>query len=744
MSTDQVNTFKVVFANQLKKRLNQVSMKYNFTRKSLVLLLIIIAVVYIILITFFSYLRYTNFFTSNWDLGIGMQSLWTNTHGYLLYESGDYESYGVLSFLQVHSTYIAILFSYLYGIYSSPITLFALQAVFISLSIIPLYYISKKVELPPSLTIFVVLIFILNFSIISGVFYDFHWESLIPVEFFSLFLLILEKRFYLASVIFVIGCLTLEIFPFILVGIILYFFLTKSIPGSNTTSLWSNISSKVLLFFLIVAIISYMMTRIAQYDLIPLIVNQPSSLAGISKSTASLFSFNINPANISLSLLYWFIIIVSLGMLPLLSPRLLLIAVPWIFYTFFITINFTIGFGNQDSLLTTPYALLAGIGGLEKLLKNKNKNYTLTIGITAVIVSILLIVPVYGRSISVSLLSVKFPDFYFSVIAFSIIPAAFVCWLKKYHRKPKTMLKYIALFSCSLIAMNLILSPLNTENSEAIPYPGYSFSYSESPEFQYASQIAKLIPKNATVLASDNLFPLVANSRNAYSLSWLPFSDGIIEHLPFNNSNLPDYIFVDQSSFYLPEFLNIASTNISEFGIYAYTYSSNYAGSIGLYKLNYRSTPIYIGVPFPNEQIFNASNLNVGHGGSIVKCQSIASKAAIAGKSNNSTNQTVWYGPYTAISPGNYTLTVTYKIITSQGGLSKENAFGISGWVYHGITLFSRNVTFYPVSNGTWQILKVNFNVKTLILDLQFSGTLYPETKNILSLYLDNMVLTRS
>ena len=180
----------------------------------------------------------------------------------------------------------------------------------------------------------------------------------------------------------------------------------------------------------------------------------------------------------------------------------------------------------------------------------------------------------------------KLPDFYVSIIAFSIIPLAFVYWLKKYHRKPKTMLKYIALFSCSLIAMNLILSPLNTENFEAIPYPGYSFSYSESPEFQYASQIAKLIPKNATVLASDNLFPLVANSRNAYSLSWLPFSDGIIEHLPFNNSNLPDYIFVDQSSFYLPEFLNIASTNISEFGIYAYTYSSNYAGSIGLYKLN--------------------------------------------------------------------------------------------------------------------------------------------------------------
>ena len=232
-------------------------MKYNLTNKELVSLLIIIAIVYISLITFFSYLRYTNFFTSNWDLGIGMQSLWTSTHGYLLYESGDYESYGVLSFLQVHSSYIAILFSYPYGIYSSPITLFAMQSIFISLSIIPLYYISKKVGLPPSLTIFVVLIFILNFSIISGVFYDFHWESLVPFEFFSLFILILEKRYYLASLVFVTGCLTLEIFPFILVGVIFYFFVTKYIRNSNTTSLWSDIPNNVLFFFLVIAIISY-------------------------------------------------------------------------------------------------------------------------------------------------------------------------------------------------------------------------------------------------------------------------------------------------------------------------------------------------------------------------------------------------------------------------------------------------------------------------------------------------------
>ena len=38
-----------------------------------------------------SQLRFEEFYAGNWDLGINMQLLWTNTHGYLLFETGDYE-----------------------------------------------------------------------------------------------------------------------------------------------------------------------------------------------------------------------------------------------------------------------------------------------------------------------------------------------------------------------------------------------------------------------------------------------------------------------------------------------------------------------------------------------------------------------------------------------------------------------------------------------------------------------------
>ena len=716
----------------------------QFTDKHLISILVAIAVIYITIISYFSYLRFTDFFTSNWDLGIGMQSLWTNTHGYLLYESGDYEGYGVLSFLQVHSTYVAILFSYLYAIYSSPLTLFVLQAVFVTFSIIPLYYLAKKAGLSSSSIIFIVLLYILNFSIISGLLYDFHWESLIPAEFFSLFLLVLEKKYYLSLVIFAIGCMTLEIFPFILVGIVFYFFITKYLGENKNTSLWSEVPNKILLVFLSLAIVAYFIIRVAQYYIIPVIVHQSPFLAGLAESSNSLLSLHISLGNISLSLLYWLMIIISLGMLPLLAPKLLLTAAPWIFYTFMVTTGFTTGFGNQDSLLTTPYAILASIGGLEYLSKNEKNSFPKILGLLLFFSALIFLLPVYGKSLSYDILSVKVPGFYYSLIPVALIITGLIIWYRRPGVKSKNIIRYTALFACSLIAMNLVLSPVNTENFQATPLPGYSFSYSMNPEFQYATEIAKLIPKNATVVASDNLFPLVANSRNAYSLAWMPYSNGIIKYLPFNESNLPDYIFIDQSSFYLPEFLNMASTNYTKYGLYAYTYSKDFPGSIALYRLNYKLAPVFIGVQVPKMQIFNDSNLDIGSGGSVVKCNSAESGKAIFGKTSDNQNLTIWYGPYTTISPGNYSLTVSFKIIENITSDYHGRVLELSGWVYHGITIFNRNITFSPNMNGTWQSVKVKFSVDTLILNAQFSGILYSNSRNTLSIYLNNMILVAS
>ena len=137
-----------------------------------------------------SYIRYLNFYTSNWDLGIEMQMLADNFHGYILYEAGDFETYGVVSHLEIHSTYIALLFSYAYQALSEPIFLFVCQALFFSLSLIPLNAISRYYGLSDKQSLIVSVLYVTNVGFIASQMYDFHWMSLIPVELLTFFYLI--------------------------------------------------------------------------------------------------------------------------------------------------------------------------------------------------------------------------------------------------------------------------------------------------------------------------------------------------------------------------------------------------------------------------------------------------------------------------------------------------------------------------------------------------------------------------
>ncbi|MEM0134085.1 MAG: DUF2079 domain-containing protein [Thermoplasmatales archaeon] len=681
---------------------------------------------YIVITAFFSFLRYTDFFTTNWDMGIAVQSFWTNTHGYLLYESGDYESYGVLSFLQVHSTYIAILFSYFYLIFPEVTTIFVLQSFFVSISIIPIYFICKKVNMPNYYFLAFSLLFLLNFSIISGLLYDFHWESLIPVEFFSLFVLLLNKKYSFAILVFIIGCLTLEIFPFILAGISLYFLLSKYMRGARQSGLYINIPNIILISLFLVAGISYLLIRIAQYFLIPILVGQIGQTAGVTGSVSTLFVLTLNPNNIEYSTLYWLILIASFALLPIFSPKLLIIAIPWIIYTFLIAIGFTNSFGNQDSFLTTPYVMLAAIGGMEKIRNSNYKRFYRFIIPSLIIISILFIIPVDGISASFGLISWRVPYIYYAGAILSILPVALL--LSYLSRKRKVFsghfVRYITIFFVSLIVFNLVLSPLNTENFQASPLPGYSFFYGENPEFNYAKDMSSMIPKNATVVASDNLFPMVANSRYAYSLTWLPYSDGIIVHFPFNETHKPQYIFVDESYYFLPNFLTMASTNSSEYGAIAYSYSASFPKTIALYELGFTGTPLLLGHRPPVTRIFDYNNLSLTADGSLRALNGSTYQKVITGKTGNSSTSLIWYGPYTTIAPGTYRMEISYQIDASNATSNNGSALELSVGVHNGITLTNTLLNYSAKYNNKWRSSVITFNVSSLILNAEFYGIL--------------------
>ncbi|MGA7924046.1 MAG: DUF2079 domain-containing protein, partial [Thermoplasmata archaeon] len=188
-----------------------------------VLLLLLLVAAFSVFYFALSLLRYTEFYATNWDLGIGMQSLWTLTQGYPANAAGNYEFVGAGSFFFIHTTYILIPVAGLYGLVPSASTLFALQAVVVASSAIPLYLIGRAARVPVWLLLVALTVYLGSFPIVSAVLFDFHWEAFILAEFLWTYYLWDRGRYWAALIPVTAGLLTLEVFPVLMVGLVVYF-----------------------------------------------------------------------------------------------------------------------------------------------------------------------------------------------------------------------------------------------------------------------------------------------------------------------------------------------------------------------------------------------------------------------------------------------------------------------------------------------------------------------------------------
>ena len=274
-----------------------------------------------------SYIRYLNFYTSNWDLGIEMQMLADNFHGYILYEAGDFETYGVVSHLEIHSTYIALLFSYAYQALSEPIFLFVCQALFFSLSLIPLNAISRYYGLSDKQSLIVSVLYVTNVGFIASQMYDFHWMSLIPVELLTFFYLIARKRYALSTIIVVIGTLTLEVFPILDMGVLLFFYYEEVLSaGTLKRYIVTRRSLQVLLLVIFSGAI-FIIIKDVSYDILPPLLHNSLAISILTHTSPESFlpsSFFFS--TMGSSLLYWGILYSSLGLIPFFYRRHLIIA----------------------------------------------------------------------------------------------------------------------------------------------------------------------------------------------------------------------------------------------------------------------------------------------------------------------------------------------------------------------------------------------------------------------------------
>lgn len=695
------------------------------------LIILVIIVSYTVLISYISYFRYASFYSGNWDLGIMRQSLWTTTHGYLLYESGDFETFGVYSFLSQHSTYIAIPVAYLYAIYPHAIFLFVLQSIFLSITAIPIYLISRNLGIGRNYWPLLIIVFLLNFSVMSALFFDFHWESLIPFEFLMLFYFLNSKKYPQAFVIFVMGCMTLEIFPFILLGISLFLFIDNYLRQREEGSKRTNNVLFVFVIFVIISVSSYAIIRILQFLVIPRIVGTTPSVVGLEGSFSNLVSVNFSFFMSLDTLGYITILLISMALLPLYKIRLLIISIPWLFYVFFLDPSTITSFGNQYALLTFPYIFLTFIYSFNIFINSeKKKAYTFVVSVAIILLSISMLINVSGKSISYWLLSNSFPATVFIIVLliFLFIVVLFLyraITIKRFRLRGIFNGRLLTFLLVSIIIFGLILSPVNPENFGATPMPGYAISFTENSEFSLAQAMAHHIPDNASVVASNNLFSLVANDRNAYSLWWEPFSSKFLKYFPFNNTNLPTFIFVDSATDYLPFFLQHAILNRSVYGVKYYTSFISYPGDIILYQKGYAGNPIYLGLtPLDSNTTFDYMNLFPGADGRLIADNYSPNRYAIESTFNSAQDENIWYGPYILLSPGSYKLTVSMELMGDNNSNYTGTAVTLNGELNGYISFYSVNISASMLSFKHWQNVSINFNITQFSLNAEFRGYL--------------------
>lgn len=542
-----------------------------------------------------SYVRYLDFYTSNWDLGIEMQMLGDNFHGYLLFEAGDFETYGVLSHLEIHSTYIAILYSFAYQDLSEPVFLFISQSIFFSISVLPLNAISRHYGLTDRQSFFVTIIYVTNVGFIASQMYDFHWMSLIPLEILTLFFLLARKRYLSSIAVIAIGSLTLEVFPLLALGILLFFYYEDIISKGNLKKNYLTVRSIPIIFLSALSVGIFLLIKEAQYEILQSFLHNTIAV-GILRNN---YPENLYPTSFSLystgsAILYWGILYSSLGLIPLFYRRHLLIALPWLYESIIVVPQYAT-IQDQYSFIALPALFIGLILAIGKGNREPAK------------FNIMLKTAVYSISICLSAVFVyEFTFFYYPTLRvfLSVVIALIVFMviilmnnsrsLSSFYRKHKSAIGYaMGIVLILLVLFNLVIGPLDPLNEEKTVDSGYAFSYSLNPEYQDLAKMKSLIPKNASMITSDNLFPYVAYDPNAFSFYWntpANLSFFIYDNLSLNFSF--SYVLIDKSQVsYIPN--NVLIHIRKDYGLESIIYTAqSYPGDICLYKKGYNGPTI--------------------------------------------------------------------------------------------------------------------------------------------------------
>ena len=324
----------------------------------------LIMIIYFVSFTLLSILKHYSFFSTAYDLAIYDQGIWGLRNFHLT------DSIMGFSIIGGHMEPILFILAVSYAIYSSPVMLFVIQTMMISLGVIPLYLLAKHILKNRLIALSISATYLIYPSIQYTNLFDFH-PMVIAVPFIFFAFYFLEKRKYgLFITSLIIAGLTKEYIPLIFLpfGIYLFFAHKKRTLGIITALIG------LVWFFLNIAVIipyflgnSYLMFRQNPYfgsnlyEFIKTFITRPMYVAKY------LFVMN------KFAFLVLLIVPVAFGIFAFMAPEILILG---------ITEVTMVLLNNPDSLpeityhhqvLIIPFIIAATIYGIRRFKKFVNK-----------------------------------------------------------------------------------------------------------------------------------------------------------------------------------------------------------------------------------------------------------------------------------------------------------------------------------------------------------------------------------
>jgi uncharacterized membrane protein len=657
--------------------------------RGLVLAVVAAALVY----TAFSELRFLELYTTTWDFGIYQQAIYSTAHGRPFYESADLETGGFGTFLQVHSAFILFAIVPLYAVFPTPLTLFAVQASVVAFASVPLYALARSADASARRALGLSVLFLASTPIIASTLYDFHIEAFVPLVYLAVAALWNSRHYRWGAVAALVGFLTMEVVPILLFFLAVYFLAERygerpfrradsdrsgesvfariralvTDPGARPT--WLLLIGSVVAYYVLLVLRYHYLADWFGFPAYP--SYQSGYVVGGSPSQLGLALSNVAVGFYD-KVGYWVLLLVLLGGLPLWAPRTWILSVPWVAFTF-------LSANTNYTVIGFQYGFIAGAGLFA------------------------------GAAIGLS--RVHMPR------RLTPRPERSRSWAVRRLRSVATPTR-IAIVS--ILALNLLLSPLDPMLSNAAPGAAYNILYEAPTSLAGAEALAGLVPAGATVLATNDLFPLVANDLNAYSLFWGPNS---ALSLPFDLANLPPYVFLSQDRLdSVPPWLSDTVYAPSDYGLRGVAWTSP-AGTLFLFERGFAGTTSYWGNEPARSLEFRPSDLSLSASARLLPWGPSPTGAVVESVSGASGQ--LWSTPFVDLPTGDYVVTFWMQAWLPTGASApagSEEVFSASGSSFALPPLLSGGASWSSLNATTFEPVSADLNVTVPILDLQIDG----------------------